>query len=186
MPEGYVREDTDECLGSNLCHADAACDNIIDSYACSCNTGYEDLDSSAFSSSGDERSGGSETTSSNFNGSDCVNVDECTTEAHTCEVNASCTDNTGSYTCTCSDALRVTSDEGRTCEDFDECSAAIENECHVFASCTNTDGSYTCAFDDGYKTVVEGTNCTDIDECATETDNCSDFADCVNFNTGFV
>ena len=187
--EGYVCEDTDECLGSNVCHADATCDNTVGSYTCTCNTGYEDFDASAFSGSGDEGSGGSETTSSYFTGSNCVNIDECTTGAHDCDVNASCTDNTGSYTCTCSDPWRVTSDEGRTCEDFDECSAANENECHVFASCTNTDGSYTCACNDGYETVdgfVEGTHCTDIDECATETDNCSDFADCENRDPGFV
>ena len=96
-------------------------------------------------------------------------MDECTTGVHACDINASYTDNTGSYTCTCPDALGVTPDEERTC-DFDEGSAANENECHVFTSCTNTDGSYTCSFDDGYKTVdglVEGTNCTDIDECDT-------------------
>ena len=62
MPDGYVCEDADECLDSNLCHTDAACDNTICSYTCSCNTGYEDLDLSAFLSSGDESSGGSETT----------------------------------------------------------------------------------------------------------------------------
>ena len=128
MPEGYVCKDTDECLGSNLCHADAACNNTIGSYTCSCNTGYEDLDSSAFLGSGDESFGGSETTSSYFISSNCVDDDECTTGAHARDVNVSCTEITDYYTCTCFDALRVTSDEGRTCEDFDECSAANENE----------------------------------------------------------
>ena len=67
--------------------------------------------------------------------------------------------------------------------------AALQMKMKVFASCTNIDGSYICSFDDGYKTVdgfVEGTYYTNIDECVTETDNCYDFADCVNFNTGFV
>ena len=51
--EGYVCEDIDECLGSNMCHADATSDNTVGSYTGTCNTDYEDFDASAFSGSGD-------------------------------------------------------------------------------------------------------------------------------------
>ena len=175
--EGTVCEDINECDGSNMCHAEASCSNNDGSYICECNTGFEDLDTTAANE-----------TSTYFTGSNCVNIDECTRETDECDVNAVCADTSGSYTCTCSDAWRNTDDAGRTCLDFDECSSPSENECDLNASCTNNDGSYTCECNDGYETAVnatEGTNCIDIDECARETDNCSDFASCENRVPGF-
>ena len=45
------------------------------------------------------------------------------------------------------------------------------DDCHEFADCMNTDGSYECACIDGYQ--GDGKNCTNINECAIETDEVS-------------
>ena len=65
--------------------------------------------------------------------------------------------------------------------DFNECSYA--NDCHGNASCTNYHGSYLCMCHTGFS--GNGKNCSDIDECVTNTDNCHSNATCQNSEGSF-
>ena len=65
--------------------------------------------------------------------------------------------------------------------DIDECST---NPCDTNADCTNTDGSFICDCAYGYD--GDGINdCSDIDECATKTHDCSPVQNCENTEVFF-
>ncbi|XP_035683316.1 zonadhesin-like [Branchiostoma floridae] len=104
----------------------------------------------------------------------CVDDDECTDGTHNCDVNASCGNTIGSYTCTCNVGF---SGNGVTCTDDDECTDGTHN-CDVNARCGNTVGSYTCTCNDGFS--GNGFTCTDDDECTDGTHNCDVNASCGN------
>ena len=56
-----------------------------------------------------------------------------------------------------------------------------DNNCHITdATCTNNNGSFTCACNAGYSGEVCDDDCTDIDECATDTNECHDVATYTN------
>ena len=59
------------------CDKNAECTDTRESYACTCNSGYEG------------------------NGLMCKDVDECNTDVYTCHQNAECSNTEGSYTCQC-------------------------------------------------------------------------------------
>ena len=106
-----------------------------------------------------------------------ADIDECLTKP--CHVNASCTDNEGSYVCHCNDGY---TGNGRNCSseyctmiltdyfsmltdlfhdlwksfaDIDEC---LTKPCHVNASCMDNQGSFTCQCNDGF--TGSGLNCS--------------------------
>ena len=61
--------------------------------------------------------------------------------------------------------------------DVDECARGTSG---CSQNCTNTIGSFECScFSSGYK-LINGKNCTDIDECALEIDDCHVNATCLN------
>ncbi|KAI8496320.1 hypothetical protein Bbelb_261610 [Branchiostoma belcheri] len=80
--EGYQGDglqsctDKDECLEEDICGPNSiSCSNTIGSYNCSCQQGFF------------------------FNGTDCVDLDECLTSP--CREFADCVNLSGNYTCTC-------------------------------------------------------------------------------------
>ncbi|CAH3165937.1 unnamed protein product, partial [Porites evermanni] len=83
-------------------------------------------------------------------------IDECTTNNHSCDVNAACQNTVGSYKCTCKAGY---SGNGRKCVDIDECTSKTHN-CDRNALCKNTEGSFTCTCNRGYK--GDGKNCKGI------------------------
>lgn len=51
--------------------------------------------------------------------------------------------------------------------------------CNAMADCTNTNGSYICTCPDGYRGSGVN-NCTNIDECQENLDDCDMRASCVD------
>ena len=92
-------------------------------------------------------------------------VDECALDP--CSPRAVCTDQVGSFTCTCRPGF---TGDGFTCVDVDECAGA---PCAPAQTCTNTPGAYACAD-------------PITDECAAGTDDCSPNATCTDTPGGFT
>ena len=111
----------------------------------------------------------------------CQNIDECTRGTHTCDED--CTDNDGSYDCSCSTTGYEIKEDGKTCGDEDECLRAV-SPCPEHSNCDNTDGWYTCTCDEGREMVAGA--CEDIDQCGTADDNCDSVANqrCANIIGG--
>ncbi|XP_068703626.1 uncharacterized protein [Montipora foliosa] len=99
-------------------------------------------------------------------------IDECSTNSHSCDVNAVCSNTKGSYMCTCKSGF---SGDGKTCSDIDECSTN-SHSCDVNAVCNDTEGSYMCTCNSGYS--GDGKACSDIDECSTNSHSCDVNAVC--------
>ncbi|CAH3163821.1 unnamed protein product [Porites evermanni] len=188
-------EDIDECTSSvPLCDVNATCTNNDGSYICTCKNGFSGDGKTCkvsrviliavpfvFSHSVNIvcRTGGhfacactsAFLTSLIF----FLDIDECSTNSHSCDLNAVCGNTLGSYTCACKQGY---SGNGRTCSDIDECSTS-SHSCDVNAVCSNTVGSYACACKAGF--TGDGNTCTDIDECTRGTHNChSSLASCTN------
>ncbi|TNF37036.1 MAG: hypothetical protein EP329_04155, partial [Deltaproteobacteria bacterium] len=110
-----------------------------------------------------------------FEGATCADdVDECTVGSDNCDVNATCTNTVGGFTCACDSGY---TGDGVTCADVDECTLGSDN-CDANATCTNTVGGFTCACDSGY--TGDGVTCADVDECTLGSDNCDVNATCTN------
>ena len=116
-----------------------------------------------------------------WSGADCsVDIDECLADAGPCDVNASCANSEGGYTCVCNAGY---AGDGSTCADIDECGAAV-SPCDVNATCTNNMGAFECVCNAGY--TGDGASCADVDECAAETSPCVANAECENTPGNFA
>ena len=109
-----------------------------------------------------------------------MDVDECATQTDDCDVNATCTNTPGSFTCACNSGY---SGDGKTCSDIDECTAGTHT-CDANATCSNTPGSFTCACNSGFN--GDGASCADINECVAGTHTCSVNAACTNTPGSFT
>ncbi|CAG5104022.1 Oidioi.mRNA.OKI2018_I69.chr1.g1054.t1.cds [Oikopleura dioica] len=69
-------------------------------------------------------------------------------------------------------------------EDVNEC---LSNPCAAGAGCDNTKGGFECSCPFGFKGdgTIQGTGCSDIDECAEGTHNCGPSSICTNNQGGF-
>ena len=83
---------------------------------------------------------------SKYSGETCNDIDECTDDGDNCNVQATCINTSGSFTCSCDSGY---SGDGVSCNDDDECTDNTDN-CDTTATCTNIDGSFTCACNTGY------------------------------------
>ncbi|KAM3723456.1 Fibrillin-1 [Dirofilaria immitis] len=194
--------DINECAQRDICHENAFCNNIMGSYACRCQPGYQ----------GD--------------GFNCDDIDECLNNP--CHPQAICFNYPGFYNCKCPDGwagdgknecinpsdtacldkLSVCNQVNHTsclsvnlgtltmsicecaanyrynptkniCEDINEC---VENRhsCDPSNSiCVNTDGSYICECAPGYEGV--GGICVDVNECEHGIAGCNVAARCENY-----
>eukprot|EP00933_Yihiella_yeosuensis_P084276 TRINITY_DN986_c0_g1_i2.p1 TRINITY_DN986_c0_g1~~TRINITY_DN986_c0_g1_i2.p1 ORF type:complete len:898 (+),score=192.51 TRINITY_DN986_c0_g1_i2:101-2794(+) len=167
--------DLDECkTGRHNCFPMSNCTNTIGSFTCKCPVGYM----------GD--------------GVSCADFDECVM-GNKCDAQADCTNTAGSYTCACRTGF---SGNGTICKDINECNAsslntttilmmqqnanlassnvsAGVNTCNQLTGmCVNTVGSYVCSCKPGYS--GNGINCTNIDECSTNSHNCPKNAECTD------
>ncbi|XP_057308791.1 uncharacterized protein LOC130647080 [Hydractinia symbiolongicarpus] len=144
--------DRNECTSSPC---QQQCVNLPGTYACTCKIGFRKF----VSTPQDPR---------------CKDVNECSTRPCTCSLKtpscrATCNNNIGSFSCSCSFGFKLLG--GKVCEDINECSSSTSNQCQQI--CLNKPGEYTCACRAGYELDLDGHSCKDIDECATLNGGCN-------------
>ncbi|XP_031554330.1 fibrillin-2-like [Actinia tenebrosa] len=104
----------------------------------------------------------------------CEEDKTCLMFSHGCHVQASCSNDIGSYHCKCNAGFQG---NGKNCTDINECASSI-SVCHNNASCLNTFGGYNCTCLNGFQ--GNGTFCEDIDECNSDNHGCHVNATCSN------
>ncbi|XP_068831647.1 EGF-containing fibulin-like extracellular matrix protein 1 isoform X3 [Capricornis sumatraensis] len=112
--EHNVCQDINECDASNQCAQQ--CYNILGSFICQCNQGYE-------------------LSSDRLN---CEDIDECRTSSYLCQYQ--CVNEPGKFSCMCPQGYQVV--RGRTCQDINECETT--NECREDEMCWNYHGGFRC------------------------------------------
>jgi len=172
--------DIDECslTGTEaICHGNATCTNIPGSVNCTCGSGLL----------GDALAAGT----------GCVDIDECFTGQHSCNIAAVCDNSWGGYNCTCADGFSGNGFDGTGgtgCTDIDECAVANASGvsiCHEQAVCSNLEGHYNCICNSGFtgggQASFDGAIalCYDVDECAIDNGNCTANSECVNTEGSF-
>ena len=109
--------DVNECAtGTDNCHSNATCTNSAGSFSCACDTGYHGSGTSCAQRAcpaNSTRSGDSCVCNSGYSGSiswndandtwagSCSDVDECSAGTDNCNANATWSNTTGGYNCTC-------------------------------------------------------------------------------------
>jgi hypothetical protein len=153
--------DPDECiLGTHTCHVDATCENTATGYTCTCLDGHV----------GD--------------GELCEDIDECADDGlNLCHPDAECRNLHGSYECECvREGYTDPEGLGHMCYDVNECEDEdVDDGCMRDSTCVNVDGGRNlCVCHEGYE--GDGfTGCTDINECVTGANNCSEVGSvCIN------
>ncbi len=88
----------------------------------------------------------------------CEDIDECLNNTHNCDVNATCTNTIGSFTCACNSGFTGT---GLICNDTDEC--LNPTTCQTGYVCENTAGSYNCNEFCGNNIITANEECDGTD-----------------------
>uniref|UniRef100_A0A3Q3JSI8 Fibrillin 1 n=1 Tax=Monopterus albus TaxID=43700 RepID=A0A3Q3JSI8_MONAL len=123
--------DINECaLDPDTCQ-NGVCENMLRTYKCSCNDGYE----------------------VDLTGKSCVDIDECLVNRLLCD-NGLCRNTPGSFTCQCPKGYRFDT-ETDVCEDVDEC----ESSPCVNGDCQNSQGSFVCLCSMGSSLDSSGLEC---------------------------
>ncbi|XP_036354448.1 hemicentin-1-like isoform X2 [Octopus sinensis] len=148
--------DINECEMPEINICEQQCVNTDGSFRCNCFVGYV------------------------FNGSRCLDYDECTEDAPCAQV---CENTLGSFRCSCHSGYRLR-DDG-TCDDIDEC-LERQHDCDFRHRCQNTMGSYQCPriCASGFK-LGFGSVCVDIDECDLRKHQCHPSQNCNNMHGSY-
>ncbi|KAF5913479.1 hypothetical protein HPG69_017097 [Diceros bicornis minor] len=193
-------EHINECsLSDNLCR-NGKCVNMIGTYQCSCNPGYQATPDRQGCTDIDEcmiMNGGCDTQCTNSEGSyecscsegyalmpdgrSCADIDECENNPDICD-GGQCTNIPGEYRCLCYDGFMASMDM-QTCLDVNECD--LNSNICMFGECENTKGSFICHCQLGYSVKKGTTGCTDVDECEIGAHNCDMHASCLNVPGSF-
>ncbi|XP_069500617.1 latent-transforming growth factor beta-binding protein 4 isoform X2 [Ambystoma mexicanum] len=153
--------DINECTNSTLCGGHAVCQNLVGSYRCVCNWGYEMAS----------------------DGQRCVDVDECVEYGVSLCGLRGCENTAGSYKCVtnCDPGYQLT--PAGECTDINECQN--RTTCGEHAMCQNLVGSFQCLCDQGYEGARDGRQCVDVNECQTLQGVCG-MAQCENVEGSFL
>ena len=129
-------DDINECAADGEVCANGACENLIGSYRCLCNPGYE-VDAL---------------------GKQCVDVDECKVNPYACS-GGQCKNVPGSFTCLCPPGFEL-NQETKICDDVNECLNQDEPACPN-GNCVNTRGGFECECGPGSVLDASGRFCVD-------------------------
>jgi hypothetical protein len=147
-PNNHTCDDINECsLNANLCKengdSNAQCVNGTGSYSCNCSGGFS------------------------FNGTSCVDVNECTVPSHNCVANATCTNNTGSFSCACNSYYTGTGNVSCSfCNTDGQCGSDC-SACPYYSPKCKTNGATTACVE-----CIDDTNCTSGNVCNLSTNVC--------------
>jgi len=135
------------------------------------------------------------------NGLLCSNKNECKnddgTDTNVCGTGGVCTDNDGSYSCSCA-ANYMNNEENSGCVDRNECSGDGTYDCGSGddpnrGQCQNKEDGYNCICNPGFTEIDDPDKpgqkiCKDNDECDANdpTHTCDTNADCTNIDGSFT
>lgn len=129
-------DDINECAQNpNICQ-NGACENLLGTYRCICNPGYQ-IDPT---------------------GKVCTDVNECAIDNLLCD-GGQCRNTPGSFQCICPTGTQL-NPMNNVCEDIDECKELGEDAC-VGGECVNVAGSFHCECADGAVLDNTGRVCID-------------------------
>uniref|UniRef100_A0A8C2A5X6 Fibrillin-1 n=1 Tax=Cyprinus carpio TaxID=7962 RepID=A0A8C2A5X6_CYPCA len=144
-PTGYMLDytrthcnDIDECSLGNPC-GNGTCSNVIGGFECLCEEGFEP---------GPMMS--------------CEDVNECSQNPLLCAFR--CINTFGAYECSCPSGYTLRED-GRMCQDVDECANDLHNCDSRGMECNNLIGTFMCVCPAGMIRRMNDDMCQDIDEC---------------------
>ncbi|XP_028845957.1 EGF-containing fibulin-like extracellular matrix protein 1 isoform X2 [Denticeps clupeoides] len=114
LDEQNLCRDVDECETSNAC--EHQCFNLMGSYICQCDQGYELASDSVT----------------------CIDIDECAFSRYMCQY--LCINSPGGYSCTCPEGYQLQGT--RMCQDVNECETG--HNCAEDQTCWNYYGGFRC------------------------------------------
>ncbi|XP_007239888.3 EGF-containing fibulin-like extracellular matrix protein 2 isoform X2 [Astyanax mexicanus] len=119
-PPGFTLDEQSYCRDVNECETSQPCEhqchNLLGSFLCQCNVGYELTPDSV----------------------SCTDIDECAYSPYMCQY--ACINTPGGYSCTCPDGYQLQGT--RMCQDINECETG--HECSEEEMCWNYYGGYRC------------------------------------------
>ncbi|XP_041038762.1 EGF-containing fibulin-like extracellular matrix protein 2 isoform X3 [Carcharodon carcharias] len=119
-PHGFTLNEQNQCKDVNECETSAPCDhqcfNIVGSFICQCDQGYE----------------------LNPDKVTCRDVDECAYSSYMCQYQ--CINEPGRYSCLCPEGYKLLG--SRMCQDINECEGG--SVCEEQEKCWNYHGGYRC------------------------------------------
>ncbi|XP_055957125.1 fibrillin-1-like isoform X3 [Patella vulgata] len=188
--------DIDECTeGTFNCTADTICDNTDGSYQCLCQSGYQKLNGICqdINECNDDSINDCEQTCLNTNGSfscgctsgyrtsdvnikQCVDIDECSSEAHGCQ--QFCDNVEGGYNCRCEFGFQLAGDRKTCLKVEDVCATFINLNCSYACNVSLSGETANCYCQSGYRLANDQQTCLDINECESNvTNRCSHTCD---------
>ena len=150
-------KDIDECSRTSGICSNGVCENMMGTYQCICDEGYQQMGSNRAHCEGDYFDCCKEKIIFMIkcnNEIRVLDIDECAVDNGGCD--EICINTPGSFSCACNPGYMLLMD-GKTCTDVDECKDN-SRVCNG-GKCTNLPGSYSCECTAGLMPSPDGSTC---------------------------